>query len=551
MLTEEETTDPQLRDYLRLLQRRKWTIMFSALLVAAVALGSSLLQTPIYAGTAKILLQPRSTDTLFNPNTGQRADPVRSVDTEIEVLKSQPVQDAVRQQLGRAPAVSANAVGQTDVIRVVAESPKPQQAAKVANAYANAYVDFRRKQAVDDLLAASEQIQAKVANLQNQIDALDAQIAKAPPDQQAAVRANLGPQKDTLLQQQSVVKQRLDQVQLNADLTSGRGQLVGSAPVPKSPIKPTTKRNVVLALIVGLMLGVGVAFLREHLDDSIKTKDDLDKATPGLPVIGLIPAVTGWKDKDRPQVVSLLDSRSPASEAYRTLRASIQFLTLDKTVRIIQMTSPGAQEGKTTTLANLGVALASAGRRVAIVDCDLRRPRMHSFFGLSNAVGLTSVLVGESPLATALQEVPKQPRLFLLASGRLPPNPAELLSSKRTAEVLDALAGQVDFVLIDTPPLLPVSDALVVSGRADATLLTCYAGGTTRKEVTRAVELLRQVDAPLIGTILNGVTADGPYGYYYYYSSQGNGAKANDPKAAGLKAVGAKKPWRRTKETAP
>jgi capsular exopolysaccharide synthesis family protein len=224
-------------------------------------------------------------------------------------------------------------------------------------------------------------------------------------------------------------------------------------------------------------------------------------------------------------VVSLADSRSPATEAYRTLRTSIQFLTLNGPLRALQITSPGAQEGKSTTIANLAVALAGMGQRVIVVCCDLRRPRIHEFFDLDNSVGLTSVLLGQEPLTVALQEVPGQPRLSLLASGPLPPNPADLLSSQPSGEVLTALQSHADIVLIDSPPVLPVTDSLILSSRVDATLLTCLAGVTTRKELGRAAELLRQVDAPLVGTILNGVSEGQPYGYYYRYygGSSGDG----------------------------
>jgi capsular exopolysaccharide synthesis family protein len=514
----EEKSGPELRDYLSVLRRRKWTIALTVVVLVGLSLVNSFLTTPIYQGTATVLLQPRSTDTLFNPSTGARNDPARAVDTEIQVLKSEPVRAMVRQQLGSAPPVSASGVGQTDVINVSTTSTKPAVAAKTANAYANAYIDFRRKQAVDDLLAASQEIQGKVDDLQKQIDALDARInSTSDPVQQNAIRQNVGPQKDQLVTQQGTFKQRLDQLQVETGLTTGRAQLVTPAGVPSSPVKPTPLRSGILALVVGLVLGIGLAFLRDHLDDSIKTKDDLDRAAGGLAVIGVIPAVAEWKDKATPRVVSLADSRSAATEAYRTLRTSIQFLGLNRPLRALQITSPGAQEGKSTTIANLAVALAGMGQRVVIVCCDLRRPRIHEFFGLDNSVGLTSVLLGQEPLTVALQSVADQPHLSVLASGPLPPNPADLLSSPRTTEALEALQAHADIVLIDSPPVLPVTDSLILSARVDATLLTCLAGVTTRKELTRAAELLRQVDAPLVGTILNGVSEGEPSGYYYRY----------------------------------
>ena len=487
-----------LRDYFRIVGRRKQLIVVIVLLVTVPAVVLALLKTPVYAGQAEVLLQQRTSETLFDSNTGVRNDPARQVQNEIRILSSAPVRDAVRAQLGSAPKVSATAIGATDLIRVTARSTDPARAASLANAYATAYINYRRTQAVDDVLAASQQVQTKISELQSQIDA-----------------APVGPQKDSLVQAQALFKRTLDQLQVDGALKQGGAQLVTPAVEPTSPVEPQPIRTGVVALFFGLVLGLGLAFLREFLDDSVKNKDDFERVAPGLPVLGLIPVVSGWKGKETPYVVSLADPTSPASESFRALRTSIQFLGLDQPMRTLLITSANPQEGKTTTLANLAVALARSGSTVAVVCCDLRRPRVHDFFGLSNEVGFTSVLLGKVGLAGAMQEVPDQARLSLLASGPLPPNPSELLSSKRTVEVLGSLQAEYDIVLIDAPPVLPVTDALVLSGRVDATLLVAVAGATTRKEAARAVELLRQVDAPLVGAVLNGVDPEGSYGYSY------------------------------------
>lgn len=529
LVPQEASSELELRDYLQVLRRRRWIIAVATLVVVAAALGSSFFQTPVYQGKAQLLLQARSTESLFDPNSGQRNDPARAVQTEIEVLKSEPVRAAVRQKLGTAPKVSVSPVGQTDVIEVRAQSTDPRRAAIIANAYARSYIDFRRKQAVDDLFDAGREIQAKVGELQTQIDDLPSPGPKGEVNPATAAR------RDVILQQQALFKQKLDQLQVDAALKTGGAQLVTQAAVPSTPIKPTPKRTGVVALAVGLMFGVGLAFLFEYLDDSIKNKDDVARVTRDIPTIGLIPAVATWKDRDNPIVVSLSDPKSPVAEAYRSLRTSIQFLGLDRPLRTLQVTSPAASEGKSTTIANLGVALAQAGQRVVIVCCDLRRPRIHEFFGLSNTVGFTSVLLGDTPLSAAVQRVRGQERLSLLASGPVPPNPSELLSGRRAVEVITALQAEADVVLVDCPPILPVTDAAVLSSRVDATLLVATAGVTTRKELARAVELLAHVDAPIIGTVLNGVSEEGTYGYSRYaYTSESSdkspAKKANSPR---------------------
>ncbi|MCA1682750.1 MAG: hypothetical protein LC685_01925, partial [Actinobacteria bacterium] len=400
---EDKAAEPELRDYLRILRRRKLPIVAVLVVVVAAGLASSFLQTPVYASSAEVLLQPRSNESPFDPQTGQSSDPSRAIGTEIRIVKSQPVKDAVSQQLGSAPPISVDVLGTTDVIGIKAKNTNAKHAADIANAYATAYTDFRRKQAVDDVLAASQQIKTKSDDLQKQIDGLDAQVNNTPLPARDSVRAGLSPQKDALVQQQGLFKQKLDELQVAGALKTGGAQLVTKAVASSVPVSPRPLRTGVIATVVGLLLGMGLAFLLEYLDDSVKTKDDLDRAAPGVPVMGMIPAVASWKSMAEPKVISLEKPQSSAAEAYRTLRTAIQFLSLDQPIRTLQITSPSAQEGKTTTLANLGVALASAGQRVAIVCCDLRRPRVHEFFGLDNATGFTSVLLGKVPLTAALQ----------------------------------------------------------------------------------------------------------------------------------------------------
>jgi len=515
-MAEDSAAELELRDILGVFRRRRAVIAICAIVVTVVAVAASLLQTPRYRAVAKVLLLQGGNESLFDSNTGQRADPNRAAQTEIQILESQPVKDAVTRQIGTAPSISARTAGQTDVLEIVSTSTLPKRAAMVADAYASSYIDFKRKRAVDDLLAAAQQIQGKIDALQKQIDPL--------PN---------GSAKDALINQQAVFRQKLDQLQVDAALKTGGSQLVSNATVPTAPFSPRPVRSALLAALIGLFTGTGLAFLVEYLDDSIRTKEDLARIGPGVPVVGLIPSVANWKDTSQPRVVSIDEPKGPASEAYRTLRTSVQFLALERPMRLLQVTSPNAQEGKTTTLVNLGVAMARAGQRVIIVCCDLRRPRVHEFFGLDNRTGVTSVLLGKVPLTAALQPVVGQPRLSLLASGPLPPNPSELLSSKRTSELLSSLATSADIVLIDSPPVLPVTDALVLSGRVDATILVAVANATTRRDASHAFELLSQVDAPVVGMVLNGVTNQSSYGYDYGYDEAEEGGKEDHTPRSG------------------
>lgn len=243
-------------------------------------------------------------------------------------------------------------------------------------------------------------------------------------------------------------------------------------------------------------------------------------AGTGLPVLGHVPA-SASRGKQRTQVVSLARPTSRVAEAYRSLRTSVHFLCLDKRIGILQVTSPIAAEGKSTTAANLAAVLAQAGQRVLILDCDLRRPRIHDYFGLSNEIGFTSVLRGEVPIEAALQHFENDDHLSLtlMASGPVPPNPSELLASERAASVIRDLQSHADIVIVDSPPLLPVTDAAIVAGIVEATLLVVMSGLTTRKSTQRAIERLAQVDANLIGLVLNRTPAEFEYAYGYGYDT--------------------------------
>jgi len=527
VLPQEAEAELDLRAYLHVLRRRNVVIALSVLVVVVASLALSYSQPSRYASNAKLLLRPRSVGTVFASGPQSNISTDRAVQTEIEVIESEPVRDAVRQKIGSAPSVIVSPVGQTDVVTIRAESSTANRAADVANAYARSYIEFRRKQAIDELSAASEEIQTKITDLQRQLDGLASQLAAAPAcvdtkttadacAQRANVEQSVTARRTTLNSQLGLFQQRLDQVQVDSALSTGGAELVTPASPARAPFAPTPKRNAIFAVFVGLLLGVGLAFLREHLDDSIKNKDDFERAVPGTTVLGIIPLVADWKDKERSRLVSLSDPTSAAAEAYRIVRTSVQFLGLDRPVRVVQVTSPNAQEGKTTTLANLAVAFASSGLRTVAVDCDLRRPRLHEFFGVSNEVGFTSVLLGNVALSKALQPVPGQERVLVLASGPLPPNPSELLSSSRTADLLRNLAEQADIVLVDSPPALPVTDALILAQRVDSTVLVTTARTTSRKAAARAVEMLQQVHAPLAGAVLNGVASDSGYSSYSY-----------------------------------
>lgn len=289
---------------------------------------------------------------------------------------------------------------------------------------------------------------------------------------------------------------------------------------PAYRIGTSLRQKVLLGLLVGLLLGIGGAFFLEYLDQSLKTAADVARAL-GVPVLGMVPleAKLGPRpDGRRPiSVITALEHDDPAAEAFRTLRTNVTFVGAERPVQLLALTSPGPGEGKSTTASNLALALAAGGSRTLLVDADLRRPLIHRAFGLVQDPGLTDILIGSTPAREAIRpEVAA--KLDVLPAGSSPPNPSELLGSDAMHGLLSELRREYDYIVIDTPPVLPVTDAAVIATVADATILTIRCGETEELPAQRAAEQLRRVNARIAGVVLNGVDTrrDRHYGYYRY-----------------------------------
>jgi non-specific protein-tyrosine kinase len=296
--------------------------------------------------------------------------------------------------------------------------------------------------------------------------------------------------------------------------------VVEPATVPTVPISPRVGMTVILGSAIGLVLAVGGAFLIEYLDDTIKTSDDVAR-TADLPTLARIARIDGGAYPEK--LIALHHPLSPTVEAYRLLRANLQFSAIDRPLHTLMVNSPGPGEGKSVTLANLAVVMAQSGLRVVAVDADLRRPVLHQVFGLPNSHGLSDAILQTNPPVGEHLQPTEVENLWLLASGPLPPNPAELLGSDRMAAVIEELQAQADMVLLDSPPVLVVADALILSNRVDGVLLVNDAGRTRRSEARHAAEEFRRVRANLLGVVLNRLPR-GRGGYYrnhyHYYRSE-------------------------------
>lgn len=510
-----------LRHYVEILWRRKWTVIVTMILVTGIITLVSFLQPTSYTGVARILVEnPSST---LNVATGANLDNATPDDREIQTLASFVVTPEVgaralatlgwkgtpqdyADKIMVEPDIAAN------VISVVAAQPTADAASKLANAYAQGFVAWRRE--------------SQLATVKEALDLVETQLANATPGSLTA----------------QTLQERQRQLDVILALTTGGLQVGEAAQPPLAPSSPRPKRNAALALAAGLLLGVGLAFLRESLDVNLHSADEVGALTT-LPLIATIPEFR--RDERSPKtLVTLDDPRGPAAEAYRFLRTNLDFVNFNHDQRIVMVTSPLPSQGKSTTVANLAIALLRAGKRVALVEGDLRRPSLHQFFKITNTRGVSSVVSGATPLDEAAQVLTFHDsalsvttpgvggavrhssvdgvtddgdlKLLLLPSGPLPPNPGEIVTSQQLADILTTLKKDADYVLVDVPPMFAVGDAAAMAALVDGIIVVLRLEQTTADTVKNVEEFFTRVPAKALGIVVTGVPRSGKGRYSRY-----------------------------------
>jgi polysaccharide biosynthesis transport protein len=364
-------------------------------------------------------------------------------------------------------------------------------------------------------------------------EALDRQKQEANKLNESAIEYSLLKRDvDTNRQLYEGLLEKLKEAGVAAGLKSNNFRIVDGARPPTYPVEPNIPRNLMFAVVLGLATGVGMAFLLEGLDNTVRTTEQAQMIS-GVASLGMIPL--GSKSaregpnpkrlviatsKEAVELVTQVRPQSQMAESYRALRTSLLLSNLGAPPKVIMVTSALPQEGKTTTSINIAVVLAQKGVRVLLIDADMRRPSIHKTLGMGPHSGLSNVLTGSTTLEQAITRTALLPNLYVLPAGTPPPNPAELLASANLKEVLDRLKEQYDHIVIDTPPSLSVTDAVVLSPRADAVLLVIRSGQTTKQALRRSRDILMQVNAKVVGVLLNAVDLSSP-DYYYYYEYQG------------------------------
>jgi capsular exopolysaccharide synthesis family protein len=496
-----------LRTYLRILRRRKWWVIGCTVVAVVGALAYSFVATKQYSATAQLLIEPQTGSVPFGSTAQTIA--TNQVATELQLMTSAPVVDAVEAHFHLSKLWAKVAEDQqTNVISVTATNANAAQSARIANFYATDFVEYETNQVRSSLAVAEIQ-------LQGQINAINKELSTT----------TASPQGTALADQVAALQDQYAQLQVEGAETSGGVSLIASASVPTSPSSPKPVELGAIGLVLGLLVGLCAAFVADSLDTTIRSTDEFEHLVPHVPTVALVPFDESWRDRAKPFLATLVEPTSAATESYRSLCTSLQFARSDQRIRSVLVTSPISSEGKTSTTANLGVVLAQVGQKVVLVSCDLRRPRLAGFFGLDEGVGLTSVMSGARTLKDALQPVRDVPGLMLLGSGSTSPNSAEVLRRPNLFEIFDELKATFDMLLIDSPPVLPVTDPTLLSHLTDVTLLVVAAGKTTKGQLRRAHGQLAEAGAQIFGIVFNKIPRgtsdfDDVYSYLDSYESQ-------------------------------
>ncbi len=508
-----------IKEYFYLFWSWSWLIVLAGLLAGAAAFAVSIRTTPIYQASTRLLVSTPSTSI-------NGVDPTALVTTQTmtetyaQMLLDPPVLQGVIDQLKLqtttdelVKSVSVDVVPNTQLLMISVQDPSPARAADIANAMASVFANRIRELQSQRYADSRDGLDKQINDIGQQITTTNNQIAVTTDP-------------STLQQLQARVTQyrtiyanlvtSYEQVSLAEEQTSTNVVVSAPATAPTIPVSPKTTRNTLLAILAGMLLAAGAVFAADALDDTIKNPEEIRRKF-NLPILGMI----GWHESPDDKPIALNEPRSPTAEAFRSLRTNITFASVDTPLRRIMVTSPTPQDGKTTVSANLAVVFAQGEKKTVLIDADMRRPQIHQKFGLPNRIGLTDLFVQSLNGLERVIQFNSVSSLGLITSGHMPPNPAELLTSKKMTRILDHLNREYDLILLDTPPLLTVTDAAALASAMDGVILVVKPGTTKLTALQQALEQLRAVGARVLGVVLNDVNPGSrKYGYYYnrYYS---------------------------------
>jgi len=504
-----------LQKYWQTFLRWWWLIVACTVLAAGSAYVISSRMTPVYSATATLLVQQAPAANVTDYTALLTSE--RLASTYAEMLTARPVLEETQRRLGLSSlpgGVSVSVVRDTQLLSLNAESTDPELAAMIANTVAEVFVDQNRQLQEERYAASLSNIEKQLQELPVKIEETQRELlalGSANDSESLAERARLETALTSYRNTYSALLGSYEQMRLSAIQSSNTLTIFDPASAPVAPVRPNKLQNTALAGVVGALLALGVVFLIEYLDDTLKNSEDVSRVL-GLSTLGVI----GQFGKESDELITAHHPLASVSEDFRVLRTNLRFAGVDKELRTILVTSPAPSEGKTVTAANLAVVLAQSGLRVALVDADLRRPRQHHLFNIpSSAEGVTESLV-EGKTDGRITQPLADFDLRLLPAGALPPNPVEMVGSQRMRQLLEGLASEADVVVVDSPPVLSMADAAVLAQAVDGVLLAVEANKTRRGAAQDAVLSLQQIGANVLGIVLTQVPQRNSRYYYYY-----------------------------------
>lgn len=506
----------ELADYLLPL-RKWWWLLLASVFIASISSFVAVNHQPATYKTHATLMVGSAIE---NPNpTGSDFWLMQQLaNTYADIAKREPVRQATMDALGLTwlPDYTVRVVPNTQLIEIAVTDTDQVRAQAVANELANQIIkqsptgngtDQQRQAFIEQQL---NELEKGIDDTKDQIDQKQEELASMFSARQIAdTKAQIHALQDKLSTLQANYAALLANTERGAVNTL---TIIEPAIRPESPVGPNKPMTVLLASIIGFILAAMASYLLDYLDDTIKTPEEVKKLL-NLTTLSAVPRIHDFGS----ELIVINQSQSPAVESYRILRTNLQFAAVNHPLDTLLITSPSPTEGKSITVANLAIAMAQAGKKTIIVDGDLHRPRQHRLFSLPNTVGVTTALLSEHPRPDGLLKSTQIPNLQILTSGPLPPNPAELLGSERMKELLQYLTKEADTIILDSPPATILSDAMILSTQSDGVLLVLDVDRTRRDAARRVVEGLQQVNARVVGVLLNRVPTKGG-GYYYYYS---------------------------------
>lgn len=497
-------------------------MIFVALMITGLVLFFSYRQTPLYTGRARLLV------------TGFDAVSPPNLETEGEVVSSVPVATLVQEDLqtdvppdSLLGGLSVEPSSETgSVLNVTYVSADPSLAQAAANSFADSYIDYERQQMRESLNRSRSTLDGRMNRIGSEMKSLSARVERARADGDTGLASALDTRRSILIARLGVLQQQLDALPSESSIESGGGEIIEPARLPSSPSSPNHRNDAVVGLMLGVIAGIGLAFLRDRLDDKFKSRVDVER-TLQAPVLATVPKYSFQKQGGRPQLVVASEPRGPASETYRGLRTNVQFLAGERDLKSLILTSAAAGEGKSLTSANLAVALAQTRARIILLSADMRRPTIEQYFGVRRRPGLSDWLSGAQVPLRSLLVSAGVPYLRVIPSGPVPQNPTELLASPRFRELIEILEDNADLVIIDSPPVLPVADSQIMATHVGGVVLIIDASKTHRSSGARAKSEIERVGGQIIGSVLNSFDPesspyykDRTYHYYHDYEAE-------------------------------